>query len=46
MLIFDPFQPRLEALQEQYSLLSGKLMELRRNNAIATDPSIKFQFKN
>jgi hypothetical protein len=46
MLTFDPLQPRREALQEQYSLLSDKLMELRRNNAIATDPSIKFQFKN
>lgn len=46
MLTFNPFQARREALQEQYSLLSEKLLELRRNSAIATDPSIKFQFKN
>lgn len=46
MLPFDPLQPRREALQEQHSLLSEKLLELRRSNAIATDPSIKFQLKN
>jgi predicted RNase H-like nuclease (RuvC/YqgF family) len=43
---FDLLQPRREALQEQYSLLSEKLLELRRNAAFANDPGTKFQLKN
>lgn len=43
MIVFDPLQSRREALQIQYDLLSEKLLELRRDCAIASDTSIRFQ---
>lgn len=45
MELFDPLQPRRESLQEQYSLLSEKLLQLRRSAAIAADTSVKFQLQ-
>ncbi|MBM0744092.1 hypothetical protein JOY44_21135 [Phormidium sp. CLA17] len=41
----DPLQAKREALQEQYSLLSEKRLELGRSSAIAADPSMQFQLK-
>jgi hypothetical protein len=46
MLPFDILQSQREALQEQYSLLSDKLLKLRREYATATDTSIKFQLEH
>jgi hypothetical protein len=45
MSTFELLQSKREALQEQYSLVSAKLLELRRNSAIAADTSVKFQLK-
>ncbi len=42
---FDFLQPQREALQKQHSLLSQKLLELRRNAAVSADTSIQFQLK-
>lgn len=41
----DPLQAKREALQEQYSLLSEKRLELGRSSAIAADPAMQFQLK-
>jgi hypothetical protein len=45
MQVFDPLQAKQEALEEQYSLLSEKRLELGRSYAIAADPSMQFQLK-
>ncbi len=41
----DPLQVKRQVLQEEYSLLSEKRLELGRSYAIAADPSMQFQLK-
>lgn len=42
---FDLLQPHRQALQEQHSLLSKKLLELRQNAAYATEAAVRFQLE-
>lgn len=42
---FDLLQPQRQALQEQHSLLSQKLLELRRNAAFEANAAVQFQLK-
>ncbi|MBW4523319.1 MAG: hypothetical protein KME16_27080 [Scytolyngbya sp. HA4215-MV1] len=45
MVSFDPLHPIHKALQEQHSLLSEKLLELRRDSAIETGAAVQFQIR-